>query len=256
MNKKTAPNGSGKKQTGVQRLIQDLKKAEPQVSTPTGTDFEILSIAVEDAAKGIDISKRYPTLYQKLADDAALRETFLDALHLAEKDQKGELVPLPEPIKANLDFLKNLPGVMKMNAHAWQIRLQRTVQELESIFFPRSEVAYRSSDANLFEGPWFELLRTETEVEDILYSIALGCTPSEGLSDTFSVFLTISSEGAGEQFDHPLRARLQWGKSYDEQVPIPSQGRVKFPDIPLPEIFDSVQEHVNAELILTLEVNS
>lgn len=255
MNKTPAPNSSGKRQTAVQRLMQDLKKVESQVLAATETDFEILSIAVEDAAKGIDISKRYRTLYEKLVHDAVLRETFLDALHLAEKDQHRELVPLPELAQPNLDFLKNLPTIIKKGANAWQIRLQRTTQQLQSIFFPKTGMVYRS-DADLFEKPWFELLRTETQVEDTLYSIALGCTPSEDLNDKFSIFFTISSEGIGEEFDHPLQARLQWGKNYDEQVPIARQGQIKLPDVPLPEILDSAQENVSAALILTLEVNS
>jgi hypothetical protein len=50
----------------------------------------------------------------------------------------------------------------------------------------------------------------------------------------------------------PLRASLSWG-AYNESVLVAEEGRARFPDILLSDIFDPWEQHVRAGLSLTLE---
>lgn len=100
---------SRKDQNAIQKLMDDLKNVKSGTLTASQTDVEDLSLIIDDALKGVDVAKRYPSVYQKLLGSAELRQAFLDTLDLMEKDQAGKLVPLPKLIKPKLAFLTILP---------------------------------------------------------------------------------------------------------------------------------------------------
>ncbi len=61
-----------KNQKALRRLVVDLSAVNPQsISTPVGNN-EMLSLIVDEAIKGIDISKNYPTFYKKLLSNPDL----------------------------------------------------------------------------------------------------------------------------------------------------------------------------------------
>jgi hypothetical protein len=60
-----------------------------------------MEIVVSDVLRGMNIEQEYPGFWQKLQNDAELRQEYEDAIrHL-----QGDTVPLPFPANKNLSFL-------------------------------------------------------------------------------------------------------------------------------------------------------
>lgn len=260
MSKKITRHTSENKQDFLQKLMADLMNIKSGTAAASTANIEILSMVVNEAIEGIDIVKRYPDFYQSILKSAVLRETFLEALQLAEKDKSEKLVPLAQPTVPNLGFLKTVPAppIIEFTDRFLQINWQQTTKQLQAIFSSPLNRAYRSSP-DLFEGPWFTLLDTEIEAGGTLYRVLLECAPSEVSDDSFSIVMAIEleSENIIEKPDFPaLEARLQWGQTYDEHISIIEQGRLRFRDIPRTDIYDTEKEEIKAELNLTLKSNS
>jgi hypothetical protein len=238
------------------RLADDLAELDRRSSPITPGDIEMLSIIINEALSGIDISKRYPTFYKKILRNPNLSRVFTDSLETLEKSRANDLVGLPDAIKPDLSFLRHAsinPKILT-NKNGWQIQWQRTVEQLQTLFFPSGmEMAYRQ-DPSLFDDTWFTLLRESVDITDASYSILLECGISEDLENSLSAFLnvavTLESETASYQF--PIFVTLNWGE-YKETIEITEQGRVRFPDIPLKVAFDDKIQNITSELNFMLE---
>ena len=243
------PNGQNE---AVKKLSEDL--IEMNTLTTARVEDEMLSIIVDEASQGVDISKRYPTLYRKLIKNVRLRQAFIDILGSLEKEEQNEFVALPKSPTINLDFLKehsSEPILEILDQDTWRISWLRTFDQLREIFSPR-EFVFRL-DADLLEDPWFTLLRKEFEAGNSQYTVVLDCTLSEKGDEAISPYLNIAvTFGAASQPEFPIHARLQWGE-YDERIPITEEGRIKLPDIPLSATFDEEFNLVDSELNFTLE---
>jgi hypothetical protein len=234
-------------------LIDDLIQLNAASKSGTLEDEEMLSLIVEDACQGVDISKRYPAFYQKLLHHSDLRQAFLDILDSLD-DEETIRMPWAEETEGGLGFLAEQPSrpvVTKLPDH-WKASWQRTIAQLQALFTP-SALVYRADPA-LSEDLWFMLLRDEIEIENVLYTILLECTFSEEEQEGFSPWLdlAVTVGAARKQAPFPIRITLQWG-DYEETVHIGEEGRVKLPTVPLLSVFDKQTEHVISELNLTVE---
>jgi hypothetical protein len=251
MNKKKNSLDPINQNEAAQRLADDLIKFDAR--TTTRVDDEMLSIIVDEAYRGIDISKRYPTFYRKLLVNPSLRQAFIDILESLEKEGENELIALPNRPNINLDFLKKHASKLIfeiIDQDNWRISWLRTFEQLQEIFTPQ-ELAFRL-DVDLIEDPWFTLLRKEFEVGKSRYTIVLDCTLSEKGNEALSPYLNIAvTLGASDQPKFPIHARLQWGE-YNERIFIAEEGRVRLPDIPLSTTFDEEFNLVESELNFTL----
>ncbi len=253
MSKRRKQTDSPKNLTGLRRLLDDLSRVGTETLPISEADNDMLSIIVDEAIKGVEISKRYPDFYKKLLGNHELRKAFLDTMESIELEEINELVVMPGPSSPNLGFLTNKPAQPTLSKldDKWQISWLRTIDQLRSIFSP-VKLAYRSDPA-MFEDPWFTLLRDEIEVNGIMYSVVLECTFSEDEETALSPFLNIAvTVGATKGRPHfPVQTSLQWG-AYDESLQIHKEGRAKFPDIPFKAVFDKEKENIKAELNLTI----
>lgn len=242
-----------KDQKAVRKLADDLNAVNGK-RLPTSVDNEMLSLIVDEAIKGVDISRRYPAFYKKLLDNPDLRSAFLNSIESIEVATQNKSIALPDVSNLKLGFLAKLatkPTITKVR-EKWRVIWQRTIEQLQVILSP-SQLAYRS-DTISFEDPWFTLMRSEIEVEEAIYTIALECTLSEqdnsALSPLLNLAVTLGMADTRTRF--PVLSTLQWG-TYHQTISIQGEGRARFPDIPFSTIFDSKNENITAELKLTIE---
>ncbi|MDX9991053.1 MAG: hypothetical protein RBS68_03285 [Anaerolineales bacterium] len=215
----------------------------------------MLSLIVDEALKGVDIEIQYPDFYGRLLKNAALRQAFLDTLELIEAEKEGLWLPLPAGEAPSLAFLHKKPNqaeAQQVGMEHWQIRLQRTIQELRNIFSP-PKLAYRA-DANLYDDNWFTVLRDEIELGGFSYAILLECGISKETEDALSASLNLAlTLEAATSSGSPVYASLHWGK-YNETITIAEEGYTRFPDIPFSATFDQQSQEISADLDLVLEI--
>lgn len=241
----------------LKRLIEHLIALDTQDDSDFFMESDMLSLVVSKALNGEDIARLYPDFYQKLLGNTELRQAFLDALESVEAERANQQAPMPVA-QTQLDFLTGQsisPTIEVFDKNKWRASLQRTLEQLRSIFSPPT-MAYRA-DPNLIEDPWFTLLREEMIAEGVTYDVMLDCTLSNEKEYALSAFLnlavTLESNLVSAAF--PLRASLHWGE-YQESVLIPDEGRFRFPDIPMVSIFDEAGAQPKAGFNLTLETAS
>ena len=248
----TKPTPSPKR-VNSQQLAEHLAKLDQRSGQIPTEEQEMLSLMISRALSGENLAEHYPDFYQKLLQNAALREVFLDALIAIEEDRAGRFSPIPNPVQ-DLNFLQQMPVQPKINIenrNTWNVVWQKTLDEIKAIFAP-PDLAYRAVQ-DILEEPWFTLLRDEVPVAGINYSITLECTLSNELQNQLAAYvvLAVTSNPALAEPNFPLQAELQWGP-YQQRVEIPNEGRVRFPDIPLEIIFDPSSNQPSAGLSLTL----
>lgn len=260
MNEKNESRNILKQKSALRKLSDDVANVDRHANIFSAGDQDMLSLIVSDALMGVDISKRYPTFYKRLLGDAILRQAFIDSLEMMEKSNNNELTTLPSAIKKELTFLADTPfspKITDLGDDKWQIRWQRTVKQLQSVFFPPNlGLAYRA-DPNLLEDTCFTLVRGDVDFQGKVYSLQLECGIAENVEDALAAFLhlAVTFESKQAQLGDPLLATLVWGK-YDETLEIFSQGRVRFPDIPLTAALDEERLNIISDLSLTIETSS
>ncbi len=216
-------------------------------------DEEMLSLVLSDALQGVDITSQYPDFYRKLLADAELRQTFLDALDLLEKEKAGQLLPLPEETVPDLSFLKTVatpphPIIENPAPGQWRITWRLLQAQLTRIFQPAA-LAYRSGRFSL-EDKSDILLRSQFVVSGQSYDIFLEAVRPVDQPDNLRLYLA-----AAPLTDAPLPAmtvHLQWGDVHRTAVTGP-HGRARFQPIPLTAVLDKTGQNIRADLQLTLE---
>lgn len=248
----------GQKPAALQKLADQLAALNAQAGPTLDMDHDMLSLIVSGTLHAEDVASRYPAFYQKLLENAELREAFLDALQSVEAERTGQLVPLPEKPKTDLSFLSRQgsePVMERLESQSWRATWRRSLEQIRAVFSP-PKLAYRA-DPSLLEDPWFTLLREEVAAAGSTYAVALECTVSSDLDRALSAYLNlaVTVESPHEPALFPLHADLQWG-SYTGSVQISEEGRVRFPDIPLDAIYDPSRKQIQAGLSLVLETAS
>jgi hypothetical protein len=238
-----------------QKPASDLAGFTSEDLIITQEDNEMLSLLIDEALKGVDIKTQYSDSYRRLLSNPELRQMFLDTLESIEAAQEGRLEPFPVAEKSSLAFLKDkTPPTESQQSEqaAWQISLQRTIQQLQNIFSP-PQLAYRA-DASLFDDSWFTVLREEIELGGSGYSILLECGISEeadeALSASLNIAMTLESTASPGS---PIYATLRWGQ-YTETLTIAGEGRARFPDIPFSATFDQQNQEITSDLDLVLAI--
>jgi hypothetical protein len=239
----------------IKKLADHLAVLDAQEGSTQAMESDMLSLLISGTLRGEDVSRRYPAFYRKLLENADLRQAFLDALESIEAERAGELVPLPGAASRSLDFLASqtsAPAVEMLEKENWRLTWRRSLEQIQAVFSPR-ELAYRA-DLSLIEDPWFTLVREEMAAAGSNFAVALECTISKDQEQALSTFLNLAVTlgSAPEPVQFPLRASLSWG-AYNESVLVAEEGRARFPDILLSDIFDPSQGQVQAGLSLTLE---
>jgi hypothetical protein len=255
MSKKYNLSRSGRMQSAVKRLADDLTDFDLETTGISGADDEMLSLMVDAALNGVDIVSRYPSFYRKLLSNAELRQAFIDTLESLETEKKESFVALPQPGEPSMAFLARLPlqpVIHVLNKNKWQIAWQRNIEQLHAIFFPSKLAIAR--EINLLENSWFTLLRDDINIEGSMYSVLLECGLSDekesSLAAYINVAVTLESNTPGSQF--PVSVTLKWG-NYHETIQLNEQGRVRFPDIPFEVAFDEGLENTTSAMDLMLE---
>jgi len=250
-------NFDSRKSAALKRLAERLTvfNLEDRVISPTESDM--LSLVVSGTLNGEKLAQRFPDFYEKMLENAGLRQAFLDALESLEAERDGNLIPMPAP-DTRLDFLTSqppAPNVIHLDEKNWRVLWQRPLAQIQAIFSP-PELAYRAKQS-LIEEPWVMLLREDIRVSGDTYSVALDCTPADEEENALAVFisLAVTSGASREPAKFRLRARLAWGR-YQEDVLIPAEGRMRFPNISFDKIFDPATESLTDGLSLTLETAS
>ena len=253
MNRQKNASDNHEQNSALNRLAADLTEFNRDFEL--SMDDDMLSLIVDEAHQGVDISRRYPNFYRKMLSNANLRQAFLDILESLEMENAADRIELPGKVGINLDFLaKRLPApvIEKANQNNWRISWQQTFEKLKEIFSPQ-ELAYRGENDTL-DDPWFVLLRDEIELEETLYSVALNCTLSEKGDDALAAYLNIAItlSTTSPQPSFPLTAQLQWG-NYNERISLSDEGCIRFPDIPFENAFDEEFNLIESELNFALE---
>lgn len=246
-------NLDSRRSAALKKLAEHLTALKEEGRSILPMESDMLSLIISGTLNGENLAKRYPDFHKKMLENAELRQAFLDALEILEAEP-GELTPIPAP-ETRLDFLTSQPSAPKitvLDEKQWSLNWQRSLEQLQAIFSP-PELAYRAGQS-LIEEPWFTLLRDEVTVSGSAYTIILDCTPVEDEENTLAVYvsLAVTPGISREPAKFPLRARLIWGE-YQQDVLIPAEGRVRFPNILFDTIFDPALENLKAGLSLTLE---
>jgi len=214
-------------------------------------DLEFLSLFIEEARHGVDVSRRYPGFYQKLMVDPELRQAFLDILELMDEDANQTLASPPLPTRANLGFLlKDQPAAFQSMGKNWKIHWMRTRQELQAIFFP-PQLAYRHG-TDFLSDEEFVVFRDDFDIGDFQYSVSIVCALGEDLEAGLLTQMNVGITPEGSSSHPPLKTMLEWGH-YKESVIITGVGRIALPPIALAKILDPDLGNIISDLELTIE---
>lgn len=241
------------------KLMKDLSALDAKAGAALPSEeSEMLSLIVNGVLNGENLAERHPAFYKKLIENPELRQAFLDALESVEAERSGREAALPEEAEVKLDFLRSVPAppaVETLEGRNWRATWQRTLEQLETVFSP-PDLAYRA-DGDLFEDPWFTLLRDEIAIEGVTYDVVLDCTLSTEKESSLAALLNLAvTPGKNSGLAaFPLRASLHWG-DYQGSILVEEEGRVRFPDIPIAAVFNQADLQVRDGLRFTLEAAS
>lgn len=250
LRKKLEQNGDWPERADA--LLADLNRPV-QLSSVEEADYQMLSLVVNDALEGVDITVQYPNFYRKLLDDAELRQAFLDALAILTGDEAEEWQMLPDEFSRDLNFLQTAvsppPIIQQTLSDKWQAAWHLLAEQLHQKFFLSFQPVYRSSD--LLEDSSIVLLRDGFAAGDREYDVILEAVNPLDKPEQLQLTLLVTS-----LTDAPLpvmKARLRWGGA--ERTAVPDRyGRAPFALLPLDTILDESGNHVLSDLRLNLEI--
>ena len=195
--------------------------------------LERLSLVVNDALEGVDITRRYPTFYRLLLADPHLRQIFLDAMEMLEGSEEGGLDPLPGQIDVDLSFLnpEEVRGARRPSSgERLLVKLTRTRDQLRELFAPPPAAVPVRGVLSGLEDEYITLLRREISAGQGQFEVILeGRRPAASNVLHLSVMLIWQEEST----DGPdLDATLSWG-TYQETRLLDPRGQAAFPPLPL-----------------------
>jgi len=219
---------AGKWPEGGDRLLRELGRLEASAE-----DMEMLSLVVNDALEGVDITRRYPTFYRRLLAEPQLRQIFLDAIDLLERSEAGDLEPLPQPADTDLSFLTSKEEEEDnptFPVDRLRILLSRTREQLQELFAPPPAAVPLRSAFTGMEDDYITLLRSDVSTGEGEFEIILeGRRPAAGNALHLTVMLVPREESAARP---NIDATLSWG-TYEEKRALDARGRASFPPLPL-----------------------
>lgn len=231
-------------------LLADLNQPA-QLPFVGEVDYQMLSLVVNDALEGVDITARYPAFYRKLLADAELRQMFLDALVILTGE---ELEPLPQGFSRDLSFLQTAvsppPTIQQTLSNKWQAAWHLLAEQLNQKFFQTYQPVYRSSA--LLEEMSMVLLRRDFTAGSRQYNVILEAVSPLDQPEQLQLTLLVTPLTDGPL--PAMKASLQWGGDVLTAAPDP-YGRAQFPLLPLATILDETGNHILSDLHLNLEIS-
>lgn len=240
--------------TTADELLARLSQASQPAAFSDQENETLLSLVVDDALKGVDISSRYPDFFQRLLEDDDLRQAFLATMEAVE----NQSVPRPATAESDLSFLHaaTIRPLLEFTSPArWRLKWQAALDQLQQIFFAADQFQPIYRSAAYLEDAWFTLFRDEIKIDQMHASVVLEAVREMAAPDQLrlhiAVGLTSDRFAAAERLPD-LRAQLTWG-AYDQAVLITQRGRAVFPPLPLDLILDAAAQHITADLRLIVE---
>lgn len=233
-------------------LLADLNQPA-QLSSVGEADYQVLSLVVNDALEGVDITVQYPNFYRKLLADAELRQAFLDALAILSGDAADELDLLPNEFSHDLGFLQTAvsppPIIRQTFSEKWQAAWYLLAEQLNQNFFQLFQPVYRSN--YLLESSSVVLLHNDFTLSNRQYDVTLEAVSPLDAPEQLRLILRIIP-----LTDGPLpmvTASLQWGNNVLTAV-LDRYGRAQFPLVPLASVLNEAGSNILSDLRLSLEI--
>jgi hypothetical protein len=236
---------------------QLLRELSDTGELPDAGDEEMLSLLINDALEGIDISARYPALYRRVLAIPQLREAFFDALELLEKSRAGELEPIPGGPSEDLSFLHKFgpvePLLDQLGGGRWRLSWHKSREQMQEhfeLFAPFWRLKpYRFDD----ELGVITLLHAEWPLESEAVTFQLEAWQPAGQEEILSLALVATDVAslAGARVLMGLQAGIEWG-GFRGTADFDQHGRADLPPLPVGMILDA-NGLVKADLRLTVE---
>lgn len=213
----------------------------------------MLSLVLDDALNGVDISEQYPHFYQRMLADLHLRTAFLESLTLLRRDAANQLEPLPERTSHDLSFLEESGGppfvFMETSGQKWHIAWQYPVDTLRAPPSSPQTTLSPSNESNRspLEDDVLPLLCTIVVGSDLAMQVIMELIRSAVAPGTLHPYLLVEPGGGTDRTT--LTATLRWG-TYKETAIVDLPGMAHFPVIPLGVILDGSKETLPGSVTL------
>lgn len=224
-------------------------------------DETMLSIVIDEALNGVDISERYPEFYRRMLQYPEIFRAFLDAVEVLEEDAAGLLEPVSKTIETSIPnqiFGGLKAQLQRASSGVWLARWRQSIGNLNALFNsinPIPSAGYRAG-LNVFEEGAIPLIRSEIEVEAYDFSVLLTAAWADD-PDNLQLQLTVALMG-GDSAVFPLsslRAGLHWG-DYSQVRAVNEYGQAVFPLLPIDAIIDKKGQQIKSDLQLLLHPNN
>lgn len=237
------------------RLLDDLYGPAPDM--PAEELQSMLTLLVDEARQGVDITRRYPELYRALVRHPALHQTFVESLEILDESEDPAWNPLPGPPSRDLSFLHELEPaglVQQVEPNRWRISWRRSAQELARLFRPGALAPILRGDLDDWdeEDDRRTLLRQLATVDGLELDVLL--ETAEPAEDTreLPLFLTVT-RGGGQTARPTLTAVVSWG-DYQASAVLDQDGSAVLPPAPLDAVYDAELAEFKDGLRLVLDI--
>lgn len=220
---------------------------------PSADDTEddvMLVMLVQDALRGEDVPRKYPTAYRRLLANGRLRQTFLDLLTALDPNEPSTMPPLPKPDLSFLQTAVSPQPTIRHTPSGWQAAWHLLSDYLTGRLPAPMSPAYRSSYDALLDEQSIILLEGEFTVAEMQLNILLEANLSAENPDAPTLLLLVAADNDAEAL--PLQAAITWG-SYKATAVLDAYGQASFPPIPLDMVLTESGQSFTADLRLLLE---
>ena len=211
-------------------------------------DQEMLSLVLEVALRGDDITETYPAFSRRLSGDDALQQALSDILAIIDAEQSQTALP-PLPV-LNLDFLGpkiSIPAtIIYSTPNQWHAAWQMVSDYLNQRFI-LSLATYRSG-ATLLDEDSTLLFHNEFKVGAQVLEATLEAIYYPHTPDLLNLFLYVTTDLEKLPL---LEATLEWGP-YQKTAVLDRYGQTAFPPFELQQILNDSNDTIIYGLTLDL----
>jgi hypothetical protein len=227
---------------GMRKLISDLvdlNNADKTRAFDEGSDD--LSIMLDESLRGVDIRRVYPEFYEKLRKDNELQQRFINGINTLRSDT--------EIINKQADPFLTYFEELNQSAKTLCVNLQLSIQQLQSVFFPRQDLVYRGASD---QQPHYLLINEEIELLPVTYSLLVeGKLSDEPNKLTLEVDLAISDAIEPDFTALPVDIEVAWG-NYSQHLTLNNEGVVDLTDVPFSAFLNADLTQVTAAMEISL----